>query len=556
MKFKCTKIVGTLIAAAFVLSGCGKGSGLYDDKGQVYRSTLSQDMSTLDNVMASDNVSFRMFTQVYEGLYVLDKNDKAIPGVAKGEPKISKDEKRYTIDLRHDAKWSNGDPVTANDFVYSWRKAVDPKTGSEYAFIMNYLKNAEDVNSGKKPVKDLGVKALNKYKLQIDLEKPVPYFKELLAFGTYMPQDEKVAKKEGDQYGTGAEKAVYNGPFKMKDWKAEDKIMMVRNDKYWDKKNVKLDRVNYKILKDQQAGASLYETGSVDSTGISAEQVDKYKDSPALFKKLNASTFYLKMNEKEVPEFKNKDLRYAIAQSVNKQAYVDNVLGDGSKPFDNFTSKETALLPNSTKDYAETVKSPLKYNVKEAQDHLAKAKKALGKDKMTFTLNTEDTPSSKISAEYIKSDIEKNLPGVTVKIKQMPFKQRLNSELSMTYQMSLSGWGPDYPDPTSFLETMTKGNAQNNTDWSNQEFDAMLKEANGPLLTKEKQRINKLREAEELLLNEAPVAPIYQQGGASLRNPQIKGIQYHQIGGDISLKHVYIDKSIDRKTGKKKKDDN
>ena len=149
MKFKCTKIVGTLIAAAFVLSGCGKGSGLYDDKGQVYRSTLSQDMSTLDNVMASDNVSFRMFTQVYEGLYVLDKNDKAIPGVAKGEPKISKDEKRYTIDLRHDAKWSNGDPVTANDFVYSWRKAVDPKTGSEYAFIMNYLKNAEDVNSGK-----------------------------------------------------------------------------------------------------------------------------------------------------------------------------------------------------------------------------------------------------------------------------------------------------------------------------------------------------------------------------------------------------------------------
>ncbi|MDK7114232.1 peptide ABC transporter substrate-binding protein [Staphylococcus pettenkoferi] len=556
MKFKCTKIVGTLIAAAFVLSGCGKNESLYDNKGQVFRSTLPQDMSTLDNVMASDNVSFTTFTQVYEGLYVLDKNDKATPGVAKGEPKISKDEKRYTIDLRHDAKWSNGDPVTANDFVYSWRKAVDPKTGSEYAFIMNYLKNAEDVNSGKKPVKDLGVKALNKYKLQIDLEKPVPYFKEFLAFGTYMPQDEKVAKKEGDRYGTAADRAVYNGPFKMKDWKAEDKITMVKNDQYWDKKNVKLDKVNYKILKDQQAGASLYDTDSVDNTEITSEQVDKYKDDPGLFKKLKASTFFLKMNEKVFPDFKNKDLRIAISQAIDKKSYVDSVLGDGSKPFNNFTAKQTAPLPNSTKDYAETVKSPLKYNVKEAQDHLAKAKKALGKDKITFTLNVQDTPSAKISAEFIKSDIEKNLPGVTVKIKQMPFKQKVNAELSMQYEMSLAGWGPDYPDPMSFLETMTTGNAQNNTDWSSKEYDSMLKEADGPLLTKEKQRMNKLRDAEELLLSEAPVAPIYQQGKAYLRNPQVKGIEYHQIGGDYSLKNVHIDKSIDRKTGKKKKDEN
>ncbi|MCU5745986.1 peptide ABC transporter substrate-binding protein [Staphylococcus sp. SQ8-PEA] len=553
MKLKCLKTFSTLVAALFVLSGCGTKS-LYDDKGQVYRSTLAQDMSTLDSVMATDNVSFTMFNQLYEGLYVLDKNDKAIPGVAKKMPNISNGEKRYTIELRKDAKWSNGDPVTADDFVYSWRKAVNPKTGSEYAFIMNYLKNAEEINSGKKPVRDLGVKAINKYKLQIDLEKPVPYFNELLAFGTYMPQDAKIAKKEGDQYGTKVDRAVYNGPFKLVKWAPENKIEMIKNDKYWDKKSVKLDKVNYKILKDQQAGASLYETGSVDNTGITAEQVDKYKDSPALFKRLNASTFFLKMNEKEVPEFKNKDLRYAIAQSVNKQAYVDNVLGDGSKPFDNFTAKKTTSASNSTTDYADTVKSPLKYDTKAAKTHLEKAKKALGKDNFTFTLNTEDTPSSKISAEYIKSDIEKNLPGVTVKIKQMPFKQRVNAELSMSYQMSLSGWGPDYPDPTSFLEVMVKDGAQNNTDWSNKNYDSMLKEANGSLLTKEKERMDKLTEAEELLLQEAPVAPIYQQGKASLRSPQVKGIVYHYIGGEMSLKHAYIDKSIDRKTGDKKKE--
>ena len=166
-------------------------------------------------------------------------------------------------------------------------------------------------------------------------------------------------------------------------------------------------------------------------------------------------------------------MRYAIAQSVNKEDYVNDVLGTGAKPFDGFTAKGTAKTPDG-KDYAETVKSPLTYNPKEAKT-LRKAKKALGKDKFTFTLNTEDTPDSKISAEFIKSQIENNLPGVTVKVKQLPFKQRLQAELTMNYSMSLSVWGPDYPDPMTFLDTMTTGNAQNNTNWSSKEYDNLLK---------------------------------------------------------------------------------
>lgn len=437
--------------------------------------------------------------------------------------------------------------------MYAWRKALDPQTASEYAYIMYDIKNAQKINEGKMPVNKLGAKALDKYTVQIKLNKPLPYFNQMLAFGTYMPQNEKVAKKYGKQYGTTADKAVYNGPFELTDWKVEDKILMKKNPKYWDKKAVKLDKINFKILKDQQAGASLYDTGSVDNTGITSEQVDKYKDSPALFKRLKASTFFLKMNEKEQPEFKNKDMRYAIAQSIDKKAYVDNVLGDGSKPFDGFTSKKTDILPDGN-DYADLVKSPLKYNKSEAKTHLDKAKKALGKDQFTFTLNTEDTPSSKISAQFIKSQIEKNLPGVTVNIKQLPFKQRVTAELTMNYSMSLSGWGPDYPDPMTYLDTMTTGNAQNNTGWGSKKYDNMLKEANGPLLKKPNERINELKDAEEFMLSEAPVAPIYQQGAASLRNPQLKGIVYHEIGGETTLKHAYIDKSIDRETGKKKKD--
>lgn len=553
MKKKLISLAMMLAAAALILSGCSQGGGIYDDKGQVYREVISQDMSTLDSVLASDEVSFNTYNQVFEGLYTLDGEDKIQPGVAKEKPKKSNGGKTLTIELRKDAKWSNGDPVTAHDFVFAWRKALKPETASEYAYIMYDLKNAQKINEGKMSPDKLGVKALNKYKLQIELTKPLPYFDQMLAFGTYMPQNEKVAKKYGKRYGTTADKVVYNGPFKVKEWKVEDKILLEKNEDYWDKKAVKLDKVSYKILKDQQAGASLYDTGSADVTEITSEQVDKYEKNPALFKRLFASTFFLKLNEKEQKEFKNKDMRYAVAQSINKKDYVDTVLNNGSAPFDGFTAKKTAILEDG-KDYASLVNSPLKYNPKEAKAHLEKAKKALGKDEFTFTLNTQDTASAKISAQFIKSEMEKNLPGVTVNIKQLPFKQRVTAELSMNYSMSLSGWGPDYPDPMTFLDIMTTGYAQNNTDWGSKQYDDMLKEANGPLLKNPKERINKLKEAEELMLKEAPVAPLYQQGRAYLKNPQIKGVVYHQVGGRDSLKTAYIDKDIDRKTGKKKKD--
>ncbi|MFL0593128.1 peptide ABC transporter substrate-binding protein [Staphylococcus caprae] len=547
-KFKFLTIILSLI---IVLSACSNKKSLYSDEGQVFRKVIPQDMTTLDTALITEAVSGDIVAQAFEGLYSINKKDKAEPAIAKSFPKKSNGGKTLTINLRKNAKWSNGDSVTAQDFVFAWRKVVDPKTASEFAYIMSDIKNADAINSGEKPVKDLGIKALGKYKLQIDLERPVPYINELLALNTFNPQDEKIAQKYGEQYGTTADKAVYNGPFKVTNWQVEDKIQMVKNDKYWDKKHVKLDRVNFKVLKDGQAGASLYDTGSVDDTTISSEQVDKYKGNKALNYRLTAGTFFIKMNEKQIPEFKNKYLRLAIAQSINKKGYVDSVLNNGSLPSNNFTAIGTAKTPEG-KDFASTIKSPLTYNDKKARTNWHKAQKQLGKKKFEFTMNTEDTPAQKISAEYIKSQVEKNLPGVTLKIKQMPFKQKTTSELSGNFETSYSGWVPDYPDPTAFLQTMTKGNAQNNTDWSNKEYDQLLKDANGKLLRKTDERNAALQKAENILLNDAPVAPIYQKGEAHLTNPQVKGLVYHKVGPDTTLKDVYIDKSIDRKTGKKK----
>lgn len=549
---KWITLIVTLIITSSILSGCSNSKSLYSDEGQVFRKVIPQDMTTLDTTMISDAVSGDIAGQSFEGLYSMNKHDKAEPAIATSLPKKSKDGKTLTVDLRKDAKWSNGDPVTADDFVFAWRKVVNPKTASEFAYIMSDIKNADDINAGKKPVKDLGIKALNKYKLQINLERPVPYINELLALNTFDPQNEKVAKKYGKAYGTTADKAVYNGPFKVVNWKVEDKIQLEKNNQYWDKKHVKLDRVNYKILKDNQAGAALYDTNSVDDAIISSEQVDKYKKSPALRKRLTAATFYIKLNEKEVPEFKNKHLRLAIAQAINRKEYVDSVFNDGSLPSSNFTGYGTATTP-SGKDFASTIKSPLKYNKHEAADNWKKAQKELGKKNVTFTLNVQDTPVQKISAEFIKSQLETNLPGVEVKVKQLPFKQKINLELSNNYQASYAGWSPDYPDPMAFLEIMKTGNPQNNTYWGNKEYDQLIKDANGKLLQEPEKRNEDLQQAEKILLENAPVTPIYQKGEAHLTNPQVKGLVYHKVGPDTTLKDVYIDKSIDRETGKKKK---
>ncbi|MEJ7144802.1 peptide ABC transporter substrate-binding protein [Staphylococcus capitis] len=540
-----------LVISILILSSCSQNKGMYSDEGQVFRKVIPQDMTTLDTAMITDSVSNDIAEQAFEGLFSLDKNDKATLAIAKNMPKKSKDGKTLIFDLKENAKWSNGDDVTANDFVYAWRKVVNPKTGSEYAYIMTDIKNADDINAGKKPVESLGIKAINKHKLEIQLNRPIPYINELLTLSTFYPQNEKISKKYGEKYGTKVEKTVFNGPFKVDKWKHEDKILLSKNNNYWDKKNVKLEKVNYKVLKDKQVGASLYETGSIDDTLITADQVNKYKDSPALKKRITSGNFYIKLNQKKVKEFSNKNLRLAIARSINKQGYVDAVKNDGSSPSNTLTAKGVAKVEGD-KDYTSTINSPLDFNPKLANENWQKAKKELKIEKFTFTMNTEDTPDAKISAEYIKSQVEKNLPGITLKIKQLPFKQRIALETKMNYEASLSGWGADYSDPTSYLGTMTKDNPQNNTGWNNTSFDNSYNEVNGKLLKYIDKRNETMKNMEELLVSDAPIAPIYQKGEAHLTNPQVKGLIYHVVGPDTTLKNVYIDKSVDRKTVKKK----
>ncbi|MCD8873020.1 peptide ABC transporter substrate-binding protein [Mammaliicoccus sciuri] len=538
---KIFKVLTMMLAAVLVLSACSSGGGSKGKSDETLDLQINGDIPTMDSAMATDGLSFDMFFQTMEGLYTLDKDDKAIPAVAKGDPKITNDGKKWTIKLRDDAKWSNGDPVTAHDFVFAWRKVVDPDTASEYAYILYDIKNAEEINSGDKKPEELGVKAVDDHTLEFELTKSLPYYKELLSFGTFMPQNEKFVKKQGDKYGTTVKTTLYNGPFKMTEWKTDDKVTLEKNDDYWDKDKVKLNKVNYKVVKEASTAVNLYETNKLDIVDLPAEQVKKYKDDKAFNTELDTVTYYFKLNEDTVPEFKNEDFRLAFAKAIDKEAYVKNNLNNGSIPTDNFVPKDFVKDSNG-KEYQDGVKNTNQYNVKEAKEHYEKAKKALGKDKFTIELMTYDKDTAKRDAEYFKEQLEKNLDGVTIKIKQQPFKQKLDLVSKGEYEMSLENWIPDYPDPMTFLELYVTDGSHNNTGWSNKEYDSIIKAADSSLASDPDKRLSELQRAEGMLLNEAGIVPLYQVGVAQLQKPNVKNVVNHQFGGVSTLKEAYIEK--------------
>ncbi|MGK4467554.1 peptide ABC transporter substrate-binding protein [Mammaliicoccus sciuri] len=538
-----------VVSLMLIMSACSndkdeKGSNIKQSKSKNELNLSSgDDIPTMDPSLAADQVSFTTFAQTLEGLYVLDKNDKPIPGVAKDKPKKSSDGKTWTIELRDNAKWSNGNPVTAHDFVYAWQRSVDPDTAAEFAYMFENIENAKDITQGDKKPEELGVKAIDDHTLQIKLVKDVPWMESLLAFGSYMPQNEKFVKKQGDKFGTTAKTTLSNGPYKLTEWKPEDKWKLEKNDEYWDKDKVKVQDVNVKVVKNTQTAINMYQTGKLDMVGLDAQNIKKYKDREDFSTEATSGSYFFRINKEKNENLKNEDLRKAIAKSIDKKSYVNSLLNNGSKPLDTLMIKDF-VKDSDDKDYTEGVKSSLSYNKKEAEEHLEQAKKDLGKDKFTIELLTYDEDESKKAGEFVKEQVEKNLPGVTLKIKQQPFKQKLALESKKDFDISFAGWFPDYPDPTTFLDLFTSDSPHNQTGYANKAYDKALEEANSDEMLKPEnsdKRIKALQDAESEFLDSASISPLFQTGSARLRQPYIKNWQNHKYGGDYTLKGVEIE---------------
>ncbi|AYF07573.1 TPA: peptide ABC transporter substrate-binding protein [Bacillus mobilis] len=557
---KLTAVVAPVLAMSMALTACSTSGGDKktntnsssggDSKSeeklaakQVFNKTENQEIPTMDTSKNTDVVGSQILGNTMEGLYRLDKDNKPIPAAAESSTK-SEDGKKYTFKLRKDAKWSNGDPVTAKDFVFAWQRLLDPKTAAEYAFIAFPIKNAEAVNKGEKPVTELGVKAVDDLTLEVELEQAVPYFLNLVAFPSYYPLNGKFVTEKGDKYGLESDTTVYNGPFVLSDWKHEQGWKLKKNDQYWDKKTVKLDEINYSVVKEPATIVNLYDSGQIDFALLTGEFVDKFRNNKEEYGVYNEpSTFFIRLNQKRGGQdtpLKSKKLREAIALSIDKKNLANVILNDGSKAADYVVPKGLATGPDG-KDFQETFKNGIKPDAKKAAAAWEEAKKELGKDQVTIELLNYDTGNAKKVGEYVKDQIEKNLKGVTVNIKLQPFKQKLKLESEQDYDISYGGWSPDYLDPMTFLDMFESNHSHNQMSFSNSKYDDMIKKAGGELMGDAKKRWEELGKAEKLLLEEdVAIVPVYQLARSYAMKPNIKGVVKHNISPQYSYKWAYV----------------
>ncbi|PGS83530.1 peptide ABC transporter substrate-binding protein [Bacillus cereus] len=503
----------------------------------------NQELPTMDVTKSTDSISASILGNVMEGLYRLNKDNEPIPGMAESYTK-TQDGKTYTFQIRKDAKWSNGAPVTAKDFVFAWKRLLNPKTAAEYAFIAYPLKNAKEIHEGKIAGNLLGVQAIDEHTLKVELEDPIPYFLNLMAFPSFYPLNEKFVTQNGDKFGLEADNVLYNGPFIMKEWKHEQNWKLVKNEQYWDKNTVKINEINFNVVKDPSALVNLYDSGQLDRITLSSEFVDKYKTKKNEFGSyLEPSTYFLQFNQKRNNQdtvFKNKKLRESIALVINKKPLVSTILNDGSKAVNYLVPEGLAIGPDK-KDFRKSFTSGLNLDIDKAKQLWVEAKKELGRNEIKIELLNYDTGNQKKIGEYLKGEVEKNLRGITVELKPIPFKQKIKLETDQDFDFSFTAWHPDYADPMTFIDMFQTKGSLNNIGYSNNNYDEIVEKGKKEWLRDPKKRWEKLGNAEKILLEEdVAIVPLFQSGKSYVQQPNIHDIFHHNISPEYSYKWAYV----------------
>ncbi|GEO46872.1 peptide ABC transporter substrate-binding protein [Companilactobacillus kimchii] len=509
-----------------VLSGCG--SATEKDSKDTLAINSGDVIATMDSSMNTDAIGAQHLTNTMEGLYRYDGKDLK-PAIAKKVVKPTNGGKTYTFDLRH-TKWSNGKPVTANDFVYAWRRTVDPKTASQYAYIYTGIKNADKINAGKKPVNTLGIKALGKYKLEVTLENAIPYFNTLMASSTFYPQYKPSVEKAGKQYGLSSTGMVFNGPFKLVNWNvSKNSWTEVKNNKYWNAKSVKLKTLKYYVVKDPNTGLNLYDANRINRYeklgGDTARQVSSYK---TFSMDKQTANFYLELNQKKYKFFRNAKIRQAISMSINREQLTNNVLGKTGGIEHTIVPVGMSYNPTTKVDFTkekmlQSSNQYTEYNPKEATKLWKEGIKETGQKNLSFTLLGDDTDNSKKQNEYLQGQMEKNLPGIKITLSNVPFKSRLDKSTSGNFDIVVTGWNADYPDPVTFLDIFTTGNVQNNGKYSNAQYDALINKSKTTDATNEDARWQDLLQATKILTDDQGAIPLYQSYQANLTRSNVKG---------------------------------
>lgn len=530
----------SLVACGGAKSTSNNSNGTQTTQGsdKTLKVQFDVEIASMDPQIATDGTSFEAIAAVTEGIYSVDKAGSPILAAAESAEK-SEDGLTYTFKLR-DAKWSNGTKVTANDFVFAWRRLADPKTASEYAFMIGIagIKNAEDVLAGKKGVEELGVKAKDDNTLVVELSHPVTFFESLLSFPSFFPVNEEFYKQSGDSFATSPNTILANGPYKISSYEpAATTIELVKNSDYWDANAVKLDGIKFQVIKEAQQTMLAYQNGDLDVAALAGEQVEQFKADPEFTNVAAGYLWYISVNQK-VAGLENENLRKAIALAYDKDAIVNNILKDGSVVADFAVPKLLATGPDG-KDFRETTGTYLSTDKAKALEFYNNAKKELGKETFIYKMMVEDTESAQNVAQFIQSEIQTTLPGVTIELEVMPKKNRVERMQAGDFESVLTRWGPDYADPMTYLDMWTTDSPNNYGFWTNSEYDKLIKSAkDGELALNPEKRWEELKKAEKMVMDEAVILPVYQKGNAVMIKKSVSSIEFHSVGVTRIFKNV------------------
>jgi len=538
------RMMGITAFTVLVLSACSTTSPTTDSGQQEEQGAVAQEiqvstagaLSTLDSGQYTDVNSSDMIGQVAEGLYRLDQEGDPELAMAAEEPTVSEDGLVYTFTIR-DAKWSNGDPVTADDFVYAFQYVANPENGSSSSNQMDVLKNGSQVRQGDAEVSELGAKALDQQTLELTLASPISYLDQILVGTPFMPKNQAFAEEKGADYGLSAENFVGNGPFLIEGWNGTNESWtLTKNPDYWDAENVQLTKIDVQVVKETATGVSLFETGELDYTTLTDTYAQQYQNSAQANYVPKALVGYLSANQKrEVTG--NVKVRQAILQAIDKEAFAENILGDGSTALNGFVPSNFAKDPETDQDFREENGDLLPYDLTAAQELWAQAKEELGQDEITLELLSADTAAAKKTIEFVQGQLETNLPGLTIDAKSIPLQNRLDLQSQGEFDLVFGTWTPDYADPINFLEFYDSTGGLNTSGYASESYDQGLAEARTTLANDPAARWDLLKELEkQLIVEDTAVLPLYQGAVAHLKTDRLQGVQVFPFGRTVSYR--------------------
>lgn len=496
----------------------------------------------LNTLTSTYAIEFSLFKHMYENLVTLDDDDNTVPGAAESWD-YDEDTLTYTFHLRKDGVWTNGDPVTAKDFEFAWSQALNPDVASDYAYFLYFIKNAEKYFNGEVTWDEVGVKVVDDYTLEVTMEQPTPYALFLFSFGTLAPINQRFYEAVGaDLYSTEAQYFCTNGPFALTEWSHNDKIVMQKNDAWHGAADVEVEEIDWKIITDANAALSSFLAGDLDMVGLDTGELIKQAEAAGatIQSYTDGTSFYIYFNNND-QYLSNVNLRRALFNAIDEQKEIDTVWQNDNEPMTSFTAPGVSATDGTS--FAGKVGelyAPSRDQEK-AKEYLATALSELGctVDELSAHLSIDcgDSATSIAEASFYQEQWRQVL-GIEVTVNSMITKQGSQNRKTGNYVMSITGWGPDYNDPNTFLDLWVTDGGNNQTGFSNERYDELI-----DLAAKEtdlEKRESYFIECEQIIADQLPIGPAFWRAPSYACSDKIKGGMHRSTFQDINAVYVKL----------------